>query len=976
LASFPPFPPPPAAARPVWPRSNWTWECALIIALTLAALISRTWALTELYDFLDLETIEWIVQGRTWNGYLGYLDYGFVQNNGGAVQLLPTQVIFRLFGTSVFTLRMTSVLWSIAAVPLMYALGRRIGGVTAGTLASIFLITAPEQLFWARNENLHFAPIAICALVTAHLTLWLVERLSPLAVLVTALWMPWCRWFYSASMVAFLVPIVTALHAMIFGRSLWRKAWYVVPGIALGLVFWIFSLSVMRAALHDWNWQFVDPAAIYGASAWRKHGEFRDASLTDLIGLQAVSISKNFGEIVRNMSYQTETFSHWCQRSQPPDHRTIMNVGLALLVFVGVGYLLGQAYERRAFLLVACWGIALIPALLSTEPADRRMAMMFPYSHVLAGATLAAFLAIARERGGRLAEGLATLTTALGLAAIALTNLASHLQLPINPILFSDYPRIARPLLTQSDAMFTNLPSPFRTFSVFGNLDHFLAAPTCVQYVEPHRWLSTALNPTCAFNDPVYWLTIGEAAAKRLQQSFQPKRVSYLLMDDPSSAPYIAMLRALHPRTPVQRYPIARAERAVVAMTVDAKHIDRLRAPTVAGDAGNRAEPILSGVPLRPLRRPNAAEAGVTKIEGGILLDSDGWYRWRIDPPCPAAALQLDGRPVSASDAQPMLAGVHPFTLRLPTEHGCTLPLRIVREEPDPARREALEADRFTSPGVAALPEVRAVAADAFEGYGGLQPVVRFPGRPVDFGVDAQGNISVLMREGEHHRVRRYDRAGKELAVWALHPPLTINPGSIAVAPDGTTAVLMQRTIHFFDPTGKPIGSWEHPWLVWESQLEFWGDRVIANIYHRDSLAVYTRDGQVVREFKEFRGGPGKLYSPMGFSLDADGNLLVVQLDGQALRFRVDRDFNPVFVDHFRTDSNTQGSGFDRDGRVLATSERGLRAFGPGGRRLMASDPRRDVSKLPLSPSVRVRRDGERLMVLDSDGQTLWMIRG
>ena len=67
-----------------------------------------------------------------------------------------------------------------------------------------------------------------------------------------------------------------------------------------------------------------------------RNGEFDDATLPQLVGLQAVSMSKNFAEVARNMSYHTENFSHWCQRSQPPNHRTILNVGLSLLVFIGL----------------------------------------------------------------------------------------------------------------------------------------------------------------------------------------------------------------------------------------------------------------------------------------------------------------------------------------------------------------------------------------------------------------------------------------------------------------------------------------------------------------------------------------------------------------------------------------------------------------------------------------------------------------
>ena len=555
-----------------------------------------------------------------------------MQNNGGAVQFLPTQVIYHLFGTSIFTLRMAAVLWSVAAVPLMYTLGRRLGGVGAGVLCSFFLITAPEQLFWARKaRNLHFAPMAVCALVTAHLALWLVERISLAAVLVNALWMPWCRWFYSACMVAFLIPIATGVHALVFGRGFWRKAWYVIPGLAIGLTFWIFSLSVLRASMHEWQWQFVDPSAVYGASAWRKHGEFRDASMPDLIRLQAVSMSKNFSEVVRNMSYQTENFSHWCQRSQPAEHRTIMNVGLALLVFVGLGYLLGQPYDRRAFVLLAWWGIAVLPAILSQEPADRRMAMVFPASHAIAGTTLAAFFHLIWSRGGRLADVFATFAGAVGLAAIGLTSLSSHLLLPINPVLFSDYPRFTKPLLEETDAVFTNLPGPFRTLSVFGNIDHFLAAPTCLQYVEPQNWLATALDPQCAFDDPIYRLTIGDEATERLHKAYNPQRVSYLLTEEPTSAPQIALLRALHPHATLERHPVPRAERTLVAMTVDVGDINKLHSLVVAGDVP--AQPILAGVRMQRGRATAEMEAnGGSVVSGGIRVDADGWYRWRLDP--------------------------------------------------------------------------------------------------------------------------------------------------------------------------------------------------------------------------------------------------------------------------------------------------------------------------------------------------------
>lgn len=972
LAGYPAFPPDGSRTAGL----SWPWECVLVLGLTVIALLTRSWALTELYDFFDLETIDWIVQGRTWNGFVGYLDYGFVQNNGGAVQLLPTQITFRLFGTSIFTLRMTSVLWGIAAVPLIYTLGRRLGGVSAGLLASCFLITAPEQLFWSRNENLHFAPMAVCFLVTAHLALWMVQRFSPLALLLNALWMPWCRWFYSACMVAFLIPIVTAAHALIFGRGLWRKAWYVVPVIAAGLVFWIFSLSLMWSSIHNWEWKFIDPAAVYGGSAWRKHGEFNKASVPELIGLQAVSMSKNLGEVLRNMSYHTENFSHWCQRSQPGEHRTIMNIGLTLIVFVGFGYFLGQLPDRRAFLLIAAWSIAVLPAILSMEPADRRMAMMFPASHVLAGTALAAFLRLIAERGGRIAEALATVVVTVGVAVIGLTNLSSHLLLPINPILFSDYPRFTRPLFERSDAIFTNIPPAFRTFSVFGNLDQFLTRPVCLQSVDAEGWLATALDPRCSFNEPIYNITVGSGAVPKLRETYDPKRVSYLLTEDPSSAPHIRLLRALYPNGEFERHPVPRAERTLVSLSVGIDDIIKLRAPSLSGAAAN-ATPILAGVTLqRDAAAPADGSTAVT-VEGGLVVEAEGWYLWRLDPPCPDAALTIDGEPAIARMPAPLLAGVHPFVLTLPSEQACPLPLRVVLESLKPRRTDVLGPQRYVSRAVAALPEARAPQVGTYDGYKEPAPLVKFPGRPVDFGFDAAGNVSVLMRDGEHHRVRRYDKAGKEIAAWIIPTPFTINPASLAVAPDGTTAVLVQRMIRLYDPQGKEIAAWEHPWLVWETQLAFWGDKLVANIHHRNSLAIYSRDGQLVREFKEFPGGPGTLYSPMAFALAPSGDLLVEQLDGQALRFTLaGPEFDPVFAEMFRIDTSTPGTGFDGPDRLMVTSERGMRVYDSHGKRLMARDPRRDPSQQGYGISLRIKRDGERILVLDNDRQTLWTTPG
>ena len=382
-------------------------------------------------------------------------------------------------------------------------------------------------------------------------------------------------------------------------------------------------------------------------------------------------MSKNFAEVVRNMSYHTENFSHWCQRSQPAEHRTIMNVGLALLLFVGLGYLLGQFPDRRAFLLLACWGISVLPAILSQEPADRRMAMVFPFSHALAGTTLAAFLQLIRERGGRLAEALARHSPPpLGLAVDrphqpgvapapadqpgALQRLSAlhppaargqrrHLHQPAGPVPHPVGVRQPRPFPRRAD-----LPAVRRAAALAGD-----GARPAVRLrrsgVQDHRRRG-GHRAACARP------TTRNASATCSPRSRAARRRSR------------CCARCIPPPT-LERHPVPRAERTLVAMTVD---IERHR---------QAARAVRSSPPpatLRPRssptcrcsasRAPTAATArrGGRPCEGGIL-------RRRRRLVSLAARSALPGGARSASTAsrvwrrppQPMLAGVHPFTLQL-----------------------------------------------------------------------------------------------------------------------------------------------------------------------------------------------------------------------------------------------------------------------------------------------------------------------
>jgi hypothetical protein len=113
----------------------------------------------------------------------------------------------------------------------------------------------------------------------------------------------------------------------------------------------------------------------------------------------------------------------------------------------------------------------------------------------------------------------------------------------------------------------------------------------------------------------------------------------------------------------------------------------------------------------------------------------------------------------------------------------------------------------------------------------------------------------------------------------------------------------------------------------------------------------------------------------MSIAVGADGDLLVQQLDGEALRFRLPgSEFTPQFVGRFRVDSSIPGSGFDGPQRVLVPTAHGIHVYGPAGDRMMAADPQRDLSQQPFSSALHIRRGGGRLYLLDTERNSLWIL--
>jgi hypothetical protein len=976
---------------PTWLR--WEWECLLIFLLTSAALLLRTYALTELPQGVDLETIDLAISSRTLHGLATYIPYGLVANAAGIMHLLIQPVLFKLFGTSIYSLRLSAALWGVAAVPLFYWLVRRAAGAGAAIAGTVLFIVAPEQLFWSRTENTFFPPIAVVALVTVHLGLWMVHRFSPWAVVGAALWMPVCRFFYAPAMVMVVYPLALCTHAFIFARSALRKAWYVVPILAGGLALWVFSLSLVYWYVNDWNWRFVHPASVHGAPVWRMHGEgpFREARVPELLRLQASVVLSNLGEVVSGFAdHGPRMFSHFFQRGLAlPNHMTALNAGVMVLLALGFGYLLGQCYERRAFVFLAWAIIGLLPAVMSDEPSARRLSLVFPAVYAIAGVMLAASVGIVRAHGGRVLAAASTVLLSVVVAAVAWASLASHLMVGMAPIFFRAHIRFAQPLFERSDLILHNLSPGIAKAILFGNLDKFLESHPCLHQVDDRDWLSSVLLAPCDFGGYPYTLTTPPEQVETLRQAYRPKRISYLLQDDGYAGPHIELLRQLFPLTELRTDRSVVDQRTFVSMTVDAADVDVLRSPAMLiGSRQTEAKALdlklLDGVRLQAETLTDADSAvgpGIV-VRGGLLVDHDGWYGFQLRPYCPSAMLTVDHRSAPFSEPEPMLAGAHVFEIAIPGASACQLPLQILQSQKDGAFAP-VDPMRFVSPFVTSVPQAQAASVNPYPGYGHAAIVAEFSGGGIDLGVDGQGRISVLILEEGVWRVQRFDTDGHEDVRWRPDTPPGEFLRAMVVEPDGTYLLLAGSTVFSYDDAGNQTGAWTTPWAAASTDMAVTQNGwILLAVPSRNSIAVFSHDGKEKGELRQFDGGPGRFTQPASVSVNPTGHLLVIQDDGSALLFRITEDaLDPRFAGAFRVDFKSlptyaQGSAIDGSDRILVPdpSTPTPLVYKLDGQRMMAASAPRDLSTKGLAEVRRFLVTADKLYALERSGQRVLTI--
>lgn len=946
----------PAPSAAPKPRPRWWLDGTLAIAVALLTLLSRLYALTELPSFFAGEMSIAMLASRTIAGVLFWIPSALLGTSIGVAHLFPQMAFFQMFGTSVYALRLTAVAVSVLTAWLLYWLLRSMVGRRAALVATLLFATAPEQLWWGRNENVNYILVSFAGVLAATLGWWLRRRLSVRAALATAVWMAFGRFFYLAAVLLITYPWLLILHAGLFTRGIWRRLPKIVLVLAGGTGLWLLSLSIVDYFTTEHPWRFLNPAR-HGELVSRRGVEGRSAGTLDLLQMQAESLAHNATRVASAFTYRG-WFSQWYQRHDTMQNPTWINVAVTALVALSLAYLLGQIHAPAAAVLLGWVLVGVLPAILSTAPDDRRMALAFPAFYACAGFACEGVARALRQRAGRLASWLFAALAAAGLVLVCVSSLTSHLQLRIHRLALTEAQRHTEEIFRTSDAIYYDGDEGWTQLTLLGHADGFLERPPCVQFVGPRDWLAVALQLPCTFADPVFQLTMPPGRIAELREHYRsPQRVTFLLSSEYRSRQALRLLQSLFPEVRPQWLTTEEAGLSNVAITVDRELIDRRRRPVVAAAAQTELpagfeEDLLAGVGVRRVVDEDVASPSL-RVRGGVLVDREDWYHVSLVPACDSATLSIDGLPVRPDEPpRPLLVGAHTFEIELPDPSRCARPMQIEiaavtsAEEPLPPL--------LVSPEVTAVGEARPSPSALYDGYSDAGLLAGLRGQAFDARPSGDGGVVVLTQWLDGWWIERFDAESRPHSMHELRELHGVVVYGMSVGPQSEALLVTELGIFLFDASGRLQHRWsEKPFHTGE--VAFLADgRIAASIPEHAAIEVFRQDGRREEVLERFPGEPGQLRDPMTIAVSAQGEIVVGQSDGTMLLFRSPLDrFEPEFVRSFRMRFTLpsvlpRSLVFDSADRIMAGDPERLRVlvYSTDGIRLLARDPQRDWTSI------------------------------
>ena len=320
----------------------------------------------------------------------------------------------RIFGETPFAVRLPSVLAGLAAVFLVYLIGRRLYSPVVGLAASALFAFTVNHV-WISRIGLQESIAIALVLASAYFFLKGLENPKRLPWAGTFLGLAFLAKYYALILapiffVLFLIHPIGIYKNDRFYRYRLRK------GIALAALLFVVIVS---------------PVVIYNIQLYRNFGHF-DFQFSQLFGQNVEAWQVRPGqEVLGSYAERLRTYIPRLIESNSPYFLLLAAIGLATILIQGVRNRRLFIIQHSSFIIIFLW---LLPFLVFIGPAHRFLALLTPWLAIAAGYATAATLhsnILKNVRIGR-AVTLATLAAFIALEAFYSFNSVIALD-PIGP---------------------------------------------------------------------------------------------------------------------------------------------------------------------------------------------------------------------------------------------------------------------------------------------------------------------------------------------------------------------------------------------------------------------------------------------------------------------------------------------------------------------------------------------------------------
>ena len=326
-------------------------------------------------------------------------------------------LLFRIAGVSLFTLRTAGVFWAMISLILLYHLITDLFDRRTALLALFLTTVSPWFISVARLGN--YTSLSLCYFLLVLLLFFKGVKGSSLFFPLTGVALACFSFFYIPIKVIFPLLVLLFIHALITSP---RRRGKLLTGAALILAsFFLVSLLLGSPFGH-----------ITGVSVKNDYIGSSPGETGFDITQSAQDIYKNLQGLFYNLFYRSRTVVF------PFPRTALVNHGVFLLAWLGLGWSFGRLKNPGFFFLVAAVGAGVLPTLLISpdlcdQPIARRCFLLAPVIAILASVTIRQFMAGMRRVSPGWGGSVGCIALIVFLSGTGISNLSRYFNTPPFP---------------------------------------------------------------------------------------------------------------------------------------------------------------------------------------------------------------------------------------------------------------------------------------------------------------------------------------------------------------------------------------------------------------------------------------------------------------------------------------------------------------------------------------------------------------